>query len=599
MDKLITCTAAALTVLAQEEQERLAAVQAATDKEGRDKLPPVLLLGYENETMVLYSPLYQKTAKLLPNQLKRDYLLQLAPLDAWLKWIHPEKKASQIKDSTLFKDVQERLIVETGCRRYNSKKIHKLGIWKTKEGFIYNAGDACYLLPDGALNGSLPIPIAPMRPDGSLFEMGEELPHLAAASLTDAEARLIKDYIAAHNWTEPYAAELLAGWIPCAVLGGVLKYRPHIWINAERGCGKSTLCKNIGCMLGGDAEAAGNGGLAVIFAGASTTPAAFRRDMGNTTRAGIFDETEAETEKDRNHLANILAQIRLSIDGTASKICGGKNNAVEAQVMKSCYLLASIRNSLFKPADESRFVVLNMRKERDKNQLANMLSRQNAIRNQFPIDLAEKLITRCLQHASLLLANAAKIADTLLHYGLEGRASDKLGNLLAGAWLMEHATAVTPQYLEKCKTIAASALQSEQIESDGTRCLRILLDKTSPIRRRPIRELARCAALNASDEAKNELNRYGCVLVRYSGKKHQALDGKLFLRVFLSNPNFKAIFDDTDWHGGKVKKTLTTLEGVIETTARFMSGGIPEPCLMIPPYYWGSTPTEEIAEDSP
>lgn len=156
------------------------------------------------------------------------------------------------------------------------------------------------------------------------------------------------------SWSRNINPRLLMGFIVAGLIGGALPWRPHVWINGEQGCGKSSVIKDIVRRI--------LGGCTAIFIEGATTEAGLRQTVNHSSFPILFDEAESNDKKGQLRMDQILELMRSSASPDGGKLLkgtpGGSSMTFDIQ---SCFCLASVSNNTKLAADLSRIVSLEMK----------------------------------------------------------------------------------------------------------------------------------------------------------------------------------------------------------------------------------------------
>ena len=123
-----------------------------------------------------------------------------------------------------------------GSRPYHSGKLRGRGVWRDGDegGVLVHLGDR--LLPPGKRSYVAP---ADYTGGGRIYLAQPRLegPH-RKTTLKVHQAREILELFQDLLWEHPTSAYLLAGWVVLAPLSGYLRWRPHVWVTGDAGCGR-------------------------------------------------------------------------------------------------------------------------------------------------------------------------------------------------------------------------------------------------------------------------------------------------------------------------------------------------------------------------
>jgi putative DNA primase/helicase len=262
-------------------------------------------------------------------------LLTLAPDNLW---------------STLF-DWNKRYIADALIRRseqvgfYTPDVIRGRGAWEDEGRSVLHLGSR--LVVDGQESD--------IRKFKSkyIYRQSADLSIVNATPLPASESSKLIDICLQARWRNDIYGRLLAGWIFSAVLCGTLPWRSHIYISGKRGSGKTWIAENIinACLEG-----------LVLHVQGKSTEAGLRQSLMCDARPVIFDESEAESQKDIERMQCIFDLARQASSDTSAKLLKGsadQKGAVEYKI-KSSFAFCSIIPSFSRDADASRITTLEL-----------------------------------------------------------------------------------------------------------------------------------------------------------------------------------------------------------------------------------------------
>ena len=433
-------------------------------------------------------------------------LVALADVDYW-RQISPGERGGI--DWTKAAQLLFALSADKGV--YNPDRIRGRGAWWDDKRTVLHLGDR--LIVNGK---SHPV----LKPFSSryLYQRMTELQGPSNAQpLTDAESYVVWELAERFHWEVPASGMLLAGWVTLAPICGALRWRPHVWLTAAAGSGKSAILDKYVATLLAD--------MGLIVAG-NTTEAGLRQTLRCDALPVVFDEAETNEKSDQVRMQNILALARVaSSESHATLIKGSPSGDVTRFNIRSMFLMSSIATALKQGADRSRFAQLTLRSP-------NELPKEERIQHW---EALEKDLDKYLHHetAVRLLARTTNLVPIIrksirvftriaaAHFDSQ-RLGDQYGTLMAGAWSLMSSQVATEadarQLIESNNWEPYS--QSTEIP-DERRCLQRILqhpvrveadDKTYT---RTLGELVEIAGHTASDmdisagQAQSTLGRYG------------------------------------------------------------------------------------------
>lgn len=527
---------------------------AAAQEDAMKGRPPVIPLGQEGMCRVYYSIPHRSVYRLKANEHGAKHLMLMATRAEYARWIRPDLSADAARqeEGRIMREAGSLLIEMAGGKQYNPDMLRGRGVWRDADGgILYNAGDACFLVrPDGRME----------QVDGVrgryIYDAGAPLIHPAPDALTDEEGARLVDFYRARPWVLDCAGELVAGWMACAFLAGVLPYRPQVWVNAPAFTGKSVLKRDMLLALGGKGNAEEvTGGHAVQLEGGDTSPAAVHQKTGHDALPVVFDEAESNGgERRARNMEGLLALVRsAATSGDVGLSKGGADGAAKNYLLRCCFLLFSIANNLDRAADTSRFLVLRLSPLMDDAARAAMWKMQEAARAMTQAQgFTARLFTRLLRAVPVLLDNARAIRAHLQGAGHNARRAELLGYLLAGAHALAKNGAVADADMAHAAKVAQAVEEGQERESDTQRCLDALLGYSLPWRGGRINVVQLCAIVRDGQDA--EQKAAACDTLAALGLRwRDALDA---LQVDTAARGLRELYKGTDWQGGKITTVL-------------------------------------------
>jgi putative DNA primase/helicase len=413
-------------------------------------------LGYNSGTYYYMASGTQQITALTASQHSKANLIQLARLAEWDKHFKPGGAKSVDWD-----DAMDTLMRECEYRGvFDVSMLRGRGVWYDDGRIMVHLGDR--VLVDGSAN-------LPGRVD-SRYIYEAKIPMRASVDdpLTATEAKRYADLIAMAAWEKPLSASLCAGWAVVAHIGGVLNWRPHIWIIGRRGSGKTHVMANMVRPVMGDN---------VLHVQGHTSEAGIRQDLGVDSLPVLFDEAEGEDAKANDRLQSVLALVRQSSSETGGKMLKGTTAGKSMQFqIRSCFAFSSITANLMQQSDKSRVTILELNQDYSRHEFQAIVDAQIALLTD---DYVQRFYARALAMAPTIRKNAIAFAGAAATALGEQRAGDQLGALLAGAYSLESDDELTA---EQARAWVESRDWSEQRDeargqSDEQACWSYLLQQ--------------------------------------------------------------------------------------------------------------------------
>lgn len=167
------------------------------------------------------------------------------------------------------------------------------------------------------------------------------------ASAPDKALVAMRDAVMAYRWATNADARRFLGWIPAAVAGGAMDFRPHVILAGPAGTGKTWLLEEV---------VRGLLGPLVLLIG-DPTEAAVARMTDKSSLPIIIDEAEPSGK----WVAGLLKLLRIGSYGSAARLrADATATGVTIQTPRFCALLSAIRVPQLSNADNSRISLLRL-----------------------------------------------------------------------------------------------------------------------------------------------------------------------------------------------------------------------------------------------
>ena len=281
-------------------------------------------------------------------------------------------------------------------------------------GIVLHLGDRVHPLGRPGVYGEHVYASAPALPNP-----------LDVEPMGDDEAENILSLLSSLSWASPAAAQLLAGWIALAPLCGALPWRPHLWLTARKGAGKSVTLDQFVRPL--------TAGYAVTITG-ETTEAGIRQTLRADALPVVYDEAEGDDPAGQMRIRRLIDFIRQSSSGGIVRKGTGTQSGAIAYLCRSAFCLASIAAPNLKAADESRITHLALGNPLPAAQWRPLAAR---IRAAVTPQAGLRLLARVLHAWPAVEANMATLRAVAGDALGSQRLGDQYGTLGAGyaAWL--------------------------------------------------------------------------------------------------------------------------------------------------------------------
>jgi len=519
-----------------------------------------ICLGFDNDAFYYQPHSTGQVTRLSRSAHTGTNLCAIAPLRYW-ETLYPSKMGVNwtAAASSLFEKQSQAGI-------YSPDRIRGRGAWWDQKQSVLHLGDR--LVVNG-VNRSVADGIPSSR---YLYQrLGNLRGPGNAKPLTDAESYVLAELAERFHWEVPASGLLIAGWVALAPICGALDWRPHIWLTAGAGSGKSAVLDRFISPLLGD--------LSLLVAG-NTSEAGLRQTLRADALPVVFDEAESNERLDQQRMQSVLSLARVaSTESRAQTIKGTAEGDAQRYTIRSMFLMSSIATALKQGADKSRFAQLTLRNPNEMPKAERIKHWEDLERDldkYITEHIGQRLQARTISLIPII-RQSIKIFSRAASEAFDSqRLGDQYGTLLAGAWSLQSSQVVTRDQawalIEQNNWEPYS--QATEIP-DEQRCLQHILqhqlrveaDKTVT---RSINELVDAAALRIVDSditsavAQAVLGRNGiksddgCVVISNTSK------------------HIAAILSDTAWSNcwptvlsrlpGAIKNGVTRFKGMSGTS---------------------------------
>ena len=395
---------------------------------------PFQLLGYDSQGGYYYQPSRDGLIKRISTQSHTATMLtSLAPESYWAT-IYPGRNNNGVNwtsaASTLFEQ-------QAAVGMFDPGRIRGRGAWRDANRTIIHLGDR--LLVDGT-------PKLITKPIISRYRY-QHLVRIDGADglkpLTDQYAIQIFNIANRFHWSNPLYGALIAGWIVTAPICGALRWRPHIWLTAGSGSGKSEFLSRFLTPLLDEMALSVEGG---------TSEAGIRQQLGTDALPVILDEAESNEKADAQRMQNILSLARVaSSESRSALIKGSPGGVTQSYKVRSMFFLSSIGTALKQRADRNRFVEISMRSPHEmdpETRQAHWETLDADLAKYITSEIGQQLMARTFAMLPTILESTEIFTRAARkHFGCS-RTGDQYGPLLAGAYSLIDNEAPTPETAE-------------------------------------------------------------------------------------------------------------------------------------------------------
>lgn len=370
--------------------------------------PPFRCLGYLSGIYYYYSRGEQAVVAMPSSSHGKKNLYRLARHSYWITK-YPGKKDD-------FDENSAASALMDSCQKagiFNINRVRGRGVWFHNDELVIHYGDKV------SINGKEYKPF--LTPGRYVYELAEALGLPACEPLPDAQAASIPDLIKQLRWETPDQAVWFSGWLVCALIGGALPWRPHIWLTGGAQSGKTTLAKIVKGILRSNC----------LYVKSVSSEAGIRQRLKADCLPVVMDEAEREDASSHGRIQSILTLARQASSDDDSQIVKGtpSGTALNFQI-RSPFCLSSINSALIQTADKTRFTNIEL----SSNKLAGDDYRawKEKLKPLLLESHIQALYQRIFSMVPVIVANAIMLADAIETKTGDRRLGDQYGALLAG-----------------------------------------------------------------------------------------------------------------------------------------------------------------------
>lgn len=374
----------------------------------KPEIPPFRSLGYLAGVYYYYSRGEQAVVALQAGGHSKKNLYRLALHSYWVIKFAGKKDDfdENAAASALMAACQE-----TGI--FSIKFVRGRGVWMDKKSPVIHYGDRV------TIEGKDYKPF--LTPGKMIYELAEPLGFQPCNPISDNDGIKLQELMSHLRWQTADQHKWFTGWLVCAIMGGALSWRPHIWLTGGAQSGKTTLSGIMTKILGGNC----------LYIKSVSTEAGIRQTLKADCLAIVMDEAEREDAASHSRLQSVLTLARQASSDDDAKIVKGTptGNALNYHI-RSPFCLSSINSNLVQAADKGRFTNIELsgiklsgdEYDKWKDKVENLLTEA----------YVQAFYSRIFSMVPIITSNAKELARAIERKTGDRRLGDQYGALLAG-----------------------------------------------------------------------------------------------------------------------------------------------------------------------
>lgn len=450
---------------------------------------------------------------------------------------------------------------QVGC--YDPSRIRGVGAWWDEGRTVFHLGDR--LIVD-----SVKYPIKEPHNSEYIYQrLPKRIGPGVAEPLTDQEGANLLAIAEQFHWETPASGMLLAGWVALAPICGALEWRPHIWISAVSGSGKTTVFNEYITPLITDV---------VLKVKGNTTEAGIRQRLKSDALPVMFDEAESNEKSDITRIQSVLSLARVaSSEGDGDTLKGSASSEAIMFNVRSMFVLSSVNTALKQGADRNRFSLLMLRTPDGmsaEQKSEHWKGLQSDLVRHISKDTGKRLLARMLNLIPVIRVAAEVFSSVAAVEFNSARTGDQVGTLLAGAWALQSTVAPTKEQalsMIRCANWDRHGGQGDEAGGDQGDCLQTILQTRLRVEVEAFDKFGggHVTAVNRTvseliDVIEGGPDAGGIVTIGAAemelGRNGLKIDRE-FLVVSNVAKGVKAMLRETQWHAGGWPNLLASLQG--------------------------------------
>lgn len=376
------------------------------------EIPPFRALGYLAGTYYYYSRGEQAVVALQAGAHGKKNLYRLAPHGYWVA-----KYGSKKDDFDENTAASALMATCQGAGIFSIKMVRGRGVWMDKGLPVIHYGDRVTIEGEDYV---------PNQTIGKfIYELGEPLGCVPCLPLTDQEGAALQDLMRQLRWQTPDQYKWFTGWLVCAMIGGALYWRPHIWLTGGAQSGKTTLAGIMARIFGSNC----------LHVKSISTEAGIRQSLKADCLPVILDEAEREDAMSHSRLQAVITLARQASSDDDSQIVKGTStgNALNFRI-RSPFCFSSINSNLIQSADKGRVTNIELSGVKLAGDVYDKW--KDDIDSLLTDTYMQAFYSRIFSMVPIIAANAKTLARAIERKTGDRRLGDQYGVLLAGyiAW---------------------------------------------------------------------------------------------------------------------------------------------------------------------
>jgi phage/plasmid primase-like uncharacterized protein len=391
-------------------------------KINRGEFTDIILLGHVDHKEFYYLSTQSKTiVAFSAAQHDGKYLKALATEKYWAEK-YGSKKSPSGEDIPNWQKISDTLLdKQREIGPFDLQRMRGLGVWEDDGRIFVNYGAGIY----SSQRASCLSNIDPHLGTKNFYKNAPSEQINFDDELTDEESLQIIDAFKYLRLKNPYDFFYITGFIAIANVFQTLEWRPHLWVSAKAGSGKSWTLKQISNLIHFKLKVK------------DSSAAGIKQELKYHAKTVLYDEAEP-------HMPNVPAVIdfaRQCSTKNDDKILRGTADGIGLSwEAHACFIMGSITVPKFKQEDDSRFFIIEMDSLKDQTS-----DEMNEIEDKFKAieKYGKRLLVRMVKNFDVLKMNISICRKLLRARKIGAREADQLAVIMAGFIMLNTKSLVT------------------------------------------------------------------------------------------------------------------------------------------------------------
>lgn len=391
------------------------------------------------------------------------------------------------------------------------------GVWLEESGVVINDG-ARIVEADGKTT-----PLSEYHGSAEYVRSRVHFGDMTGDEATAEEGRKLYQLVKAQQWSRKNDAVAVLGWSLIAPFGGLLEFRPHLWISGRKGTGKTFALENIIREVCGPFAHQGSG---------KDTEAGIRRTLNMDARPVILDEMEPKG-KARENIVKILDLARNASSDGSGRVTMADGKGTVSFLIRSCFCFASVNTSAGEGAAiASRIISAELVAPKSKGDEMAKIALSKKLYGEAMADPA-RYRRRMFRALPRIIDDIASIREVLPSFLGGSREADLWAPIYAAAWAAQSDERVTEaaglKWLES--VVSEETATREEVPEDEDRVIEHILGASIESDDRKRRTIAEWLCMAQETDAgfkyaEELLSRFGLRVMSVKEKKVLAVATK-------------------------------------------------------------------------